>query len=77
MRDQIFFSRGKRAETYLLLYQHEACLMRGDCPQIMLFGGSGGIAAPAFGNVVKSFSRRSQNSEYLVFHEHVKPEHKQ
>lgn len=31
----------------------------------MLFGGNGGIAAPAFGNVINNFLRSSSNSEYL------------
>ena len=37
----------------------------GGCSQTALLGGNVGIAAPAFGNVIKSFLRKSSNSEYL------------
>ena len=37
----------------------------GRSSQKRLFGGNGGIAPPAWGNVIRSFCRRSSNSEYL------------
>lgn len=38
-----------------------------EASQKRLFGGNGGIAPPELGNVIKSFRRRSTNSEYLLF----------
>lgn len=41
-------------------------LWEGVLVQMTLFGGNGGIATPACGNVRSSFLRNSSNSEYLV-----------
>ena len=42
----------------------------GRSSQKRLFGGNGGIAPPAWGNVIRSFCRRSSNSEYLCNPQH-------
>jgi len=48
------------------------CFSEGVLVQMTLFGGNGGIATPACGNVRSSFLRNSSNSEYLVHMSMVK-----
>ena len=67
IRGQLVSSPKKPVEICLLeISTNEVkSLVRSSHLRIMLFCGNGGMAAPAFGNVIRSFFRKSENSEYL------------
>lgn len=60
------FLQETRAELIFIKSAEEEGKTTGHDSHIRLLGGSGGIAAFEWGNVKRSFVRRSSNSEYLL-----------